>query len=278
MFKNKKNDRESQLKKIERIKNYYISLNEDEEKVRKYVREKIVEWLSQSDKTRHQLQEKIYKNIKKDHEQLVEESLDYFEEIGYIKEDRFVECFIRMKYNQYAGKTKILMELKSKGVKTGDYDYMFDEYDFEFSADEYIKKKTDNKEFSQKEIDKLKNKMISKGFNFQEISIPISEVKRKKVIFETNEEGLDLTEAIKIIEKQLRKGYGLKKIKQELRQKGVEHTEEIFDDFDFYEAARNYKIKKYGEDKETDFKIINKQKTHMLSRGFNFDEIAEAMA
>lgn len=280
MHKKKKFDPNAQMKKIERIKKYYASLNEDEEKVKKYVREKTMEWLAESDKTRFQIEEKIYKNIDKKHESIVSEILEYYEECNYLNDDRFVENFIRMKFNSYDGRTKINKELKKRGINPELYEDQYDDYDFQESVIEYVKNRTEGKELTNKEIDSFKTKLINKGFSFGEVSNALPEIKKKQVVYESKEDldEYDLVPATQYIEKQMRKGYGLQRIRTELKHKGLIHTEEMFEDFDFYEAALNYKIKKYGEEKETDYNIINKRKQHMLSRGFNFDEISEAMS
>lgn len=284
MFENKKfngknknfNDRNAQQKKVERIQKYYAKMNEDPEKVAKYVREKTIEWLSQSDKTRHQIEEKIFKNINKEHEDLVASILNDYEERGYLSEERFVENFIRLKHYDGFGETKIRQELKSKGVNSDNYLEIFESYDFFEAAREYIERKTEDKEFTEKEMDKFQRKLITRGFSFAQVAPFLAEVKRKKVILEKDDDEADFSDAMTFIEKKMRKGYGVQKIKPELKQKGLCFYDEIFDEFDFFECAKEYKLKKYGEGKSDDFKELNKWKQHMLSRGFNFDQITYA--
>lgn len=278
MYK-KRNNADSFKKKSERIKKYYEELNNDEVKVAKYVREKITDWLYESDKTRFQLQEKIYKKITKSkHEELVERIIDTFESDGYINEERFVETFIRSKHSYNYGLTKIKNELKKKGVIFEKYSHFAEEYDFQEAANEYIERKTEGKEYAQKEYDQILKQLVSRGFSFQEATSAMKQVNLKKVVFDIDDEEkeeVDFSNAIRFIEKQMRKGYGKQKIEQNLKYKGIEYSKEIFDDFDFYQAAYDYKVKKYGAEKETEYSVINKQKQHMLSRGFTFDEISE---
>ena len=70
--------------------------------------------------------------------------------------------------------------------------------------------------------------------------------------------------------------YFFQKIKQELKHKGLVHSNELFEEFDFFEAAKSYKIKKYGEVVPEDYNEKNKQKQHLLSRGFNFEQVGYA--
>lgn len=272
---NRQNDRNAQQKKIERIKKYYAKMNEDEEKVKKYVREKTIEWLSQSDKTRFQIEEKIFKNIQEQHTQLVSDILDEYEERGYLSEERFVENFIRNKHEMGYGETKIKNELKLKGVKAAEYTEVFEEYDFFESAKDYIERKTEGKEHTEKEIDKLQRKLISRGFSFAQIAPFMTKIKRKELIVEDG--NVDLSDTIKFVEKRMRKGYGLQKIRQEVRQKGYLFNDEMYEDLDFFEAAKEYKLKKYGTGNPEEYKDLNKRKQHMLSRGFSFEEITYAM-
>ena len=275
MYKKKDNVRN---KKVEAIKKYYDKINKTEESVLKYVREKTIEWLAESEKTRFQIEEKIFKNIDRKYEEAVSKILDYYESLNYINEKRFAEMFIRSKFFEYNGRTKINNELKKRGVNHENYELIFDNYDFNESVLEYTKRRTEGKELTQKEIDSFQLKLINKGFNFTQASNALKTIEKKKVVFESKEEMeyLDLNPTIKFIEKQMKKGYGLTKIKMELKHKGYIYTEELFEDFDFYEAAYNYRIKKYGKNIELDFKIRQKQQQHMLSRGFNFDEVKES--
>lgn len=275
MYKKRQNSPDAHKRKIERIKKYYEDLNSDKERVAKYVREKVTEALYESDKTRFQLQEKLYKKIVKDkHESLVEDILDSFEERGFLNEERFVENFIRMKYHAYNGLTKIKNELKKRGVKIEEYLHILEEYDFKESAFEYVERKSEGKEYTEKDFEKLQRKLVSRGFSFQEASNAMSQIQVKSSIVE-DEEDVDLEPARNFIEKRMKKGYGRQKIEQEIKYKGIQYTKEIFEEFDFFQAAFDYKIKKYGSKKETDYNTINKQKQHMLSRGFSFDEISE---
>lgn len=277
MYKKKGND---QNKKIEAIKRYYDKINKTEESALKYVREQTIKWLAESEKTRFQIEEKIFKNIDRKYEEAISKILDHYESLNYINEERFAEMFIRSKFYEYNGRTKINNELKKRGVNHENYESIFDKYNFNESILEYTERRTEGKELTQKEIDSFQSKLINKGFNFEQVSNALKIIEKKKIVFESKEEmeDLDLNPTIKFIEKQMRKGYGLTKIKMELKHKGYIYTEELFEEFDFYEAAYNYRIKKYGEKVESDFKIRQKQQQHMLSRGFDFDQVKESFS
>lgn len=73
------------------------------------------------------------------------------------------------------------------------------------------------------------------------------------------------------------KYYGEKKIFQKLKEIGFKEKEiKIAIDesqIDFYEVCKEYKIKKYGENKITDIKLKQKAYNHILSKGFSFDQL-----
>ena len=69
--------------------------------------------------------------------------------------------------------------------------------------------------------------------------------------------------------------YGEVRIKMDLKQKGI-NSELIFfelEKYDWFESAFNLKEQKYGEEIESDYKILQKQKNYLIRRGFSFDQV-----
>lgn len=77
------------------------------------------------------------------------------------------------------------------------------------------------------------------------------------------------------------KGAGPRKIKLDLQQHGIDESdaevalEEI--EADWFAAAKQVKVKKFGADKETDFKLAMKQKQFLQYRGFYQEHIEFAV-
>jgi regulatory protein len=74
-------------------------------------------------------------------------------------------------------------------------------------------------------------------------------------------------------------GYGKVRLKNEMRTtKGIsdDMMNIEFEKYDWFERAKDIKQKKYGDEIEEDYKTLNKQKQHLLRRGFSFDEVAYA--
>ena len=276
-FKKKNNNfKNNKTSKIDKIKKYYEDMNKDPEKVKAYVKKKTIEILSLSDKSRFEIEEKIYKNIiRKTHEDLVSCTLDFFEEQNYINDKRFVENYIRIKYNSGYGRKYIEQELKQKKVDMNLFEDNIEDYNFIESLQEYKDRKYENiEELTYKELNKLHQKMVLRGFSFGDVKEVFSDILvLTEDIVEKEQKVGDKT---KFLEKMTRKGYGKNKIKQESRNKNITLTDDDFNEIDFYEIALEYKNKKFGEDKITDPKLKQKFINHMLGRGFIYDEIKEA--
>jgi len=274
-YKNK--FKKPQVSKIDKIKNYYAKMNENPEKVEEYVKRKTIEILSMSDKARYEIETKIFKNIKRDlHEELVLKTLDDFEKRGYIDDERFVENYIRIKYNSGFGKKRIEQELKQKKVDMFIFEEFIDNYDFTASLEEYVERKySDTKEETMKDLNKIYQKLVMRGFDYSSVKNAFEDVTILKEK-ESNKKTKSL-DSKKFLEKMTRKGCGVNKIRQEARTKGIEITQEELDEYDFYEIAQDYKNKKYGEEREKDMKLKQKKINHMLGRGFSYDEIKECI-
>lgn len=77
------------------------------------------------------------------------------------------------------------------------------------------------------------------------------------------------------------KGSGPRKIKLDLQQHGIDEAdiEAALDEIepDWFAAAHNVKVKKFGVEKPTDFKLAMKQKQFLQYRGFYHEHIEFAV-
>lgn len=84
-----------------------------------------------------------------------------------------------------------------------------------------------------------------------------------------------------LFDKQVKKMHGPTRIKQEMRQKGFPAglIEQGIDngDIDWYQLAKEARIKKFGEALPSDSKEKNKQIRHLQYKGFTMDMIFEAL-
>lgn len=85
-----------------------------------------------------------------------------------------------------------------------------------------------------------------------------------------------------LFDKQIKKFHGPTRIKQELRQKGfppVLIEQEIEQsDVDWYELAKEARVRKFGDALPTDPKEKNKQIRHLQYKGYAMDTIFEALS
>ncbi|HDF2343366.1 TPA: regulatory protein RecX [Morganella morganii] len=123
---------------------------------------------------------------------------------------------------------------------------------------------------------KLKRKIAEK----QETS-PTEEYVMPRVMARlTDSQYLDDTRSIALFfQAGVRKLHGPVRIRRELRQKGFdgELIDAVFSaqETDWFEQAREAKMKKFGESRPADYKEKQKQMRYLMYRGFTSDQIYE---
>lgn len=123
---------------------------------------------------------------------------------------------------------------------------------------------------------KLKRKIAEK----QETS-PTEEYVMPRVMARlTDSQYLDDTRSITLFfQAGVRKLHGPVRIRRELRQKGFdgELIDAVFSaqETDWFEQAREAKMKKFGESRPADYKEKQKQMRYLMYRGFTSDQIYE---
>jgi regulatory protein len=71
-------------------------------------------------------------------------------------------------------------------------------------------------------------------------------------------------------------GYGWNRIIQDLKyKKGLKDDDFNFlkEEYDWFEKAKEVKLKRFGEDISIEYKEMNKQKNYILRRGFSMEEV-----
>ncbi|HCT7997326.1 regulatory protein RecX [Morganella morganii] len=123
---------------------------------------------------------------------------------------------------------------------------------------------------------KLKRKIAEK----QETSPTEEHVLPRVMARLTDSQYLDDTRSIALFfQAGVRKLHGPVRIRQELRQKGFdgELIDAVFSaqETDWFELAREAKMKKFGESSPADYKEKQKQMRYLMYRGFTSDQIYE---
>ena len=103
------------------------------------------------------------------------------------------------------------------------------------------------------------------------------------VLVQLEREGLqsDLRFAEMMLVSRIRRGKGLQRIQQELKQKGV--SEEIVNgalrqaSIDWFELARSVALKKFGEEPPADWAERGRRSRFLQYRGFSSDQISYAL-
>ncbi|WP_025152542.1 regulatory protein RecX [Morganella morganii] len=123
---------------------------------------------------------------------------------------------------------------------------------------------------------KLKRKIAEK----QETSPTEERVLPRVMARLTDSQYLDDTRSIALFfQAGVRKLHGPVRIRRELRQKGFdgELIDAVFSaqETDWFEQAREAKMKKFGESRPADYKEKQKQMRYLMYRGFTSDQIYE---
>lgn len=84
----------------------------------------------------------------------------------------------------------------------------------------------------------------------------------------------DVRFAQDFVQMRVNQGKGSVLICHQLKQKGIEQFD--FSAFDFFQVARNVRVKKYGEKAPKNYQQKAKQMRFLQSRGFDFEQINQA--
>lgn len=141
----------------------------------KRIKNYIIWLLSKRDYTEKEIKEKINQRAFKDEawkleSELIQKVIDQIKDLNLINDNNYSDRFVRYRYEQLYGKNKIIMDAKIKGLDIENIKKVFLNYDFFESALKYKDKiYNKNKSYDYKELNKLKEKMLRRGFDFEEI-------------------------------------------------------------------------------------------------------------
>tara|TARA_B100002019_G_C21226110_1_gene577441 strand:+ start:984 stop:1451 length:468 start_codon:yes stop_codon:yes gene_type:complete len=147
---------------------------EKEQKVRNY----LFFLLSKKDYTEFEVLLKLENKDYAD-ESIAKKVVADFVEEGYIDDERCARILVRSMYENQYGYQKIKEKAYLKKIDENLIDREMGEYDFSVSclalADKLVEKIGVKKE-DYKEINKIKRKLLSRGFSFDQVNQAISEV------------------------------------------------------------------------------------------------------
>lgn len=147
---------------------------EKEQKVRNY----LFFLLSKRDYTEFEVLLKLENKDYAD-ESIAKKVVEDFVEEGYIDDERCARILVRSMYENQYGYQKIKEKAYLKKIDENLIDREMGEYDFSVSclalADKLVEKIGVKKE-DYKEINKIKRKLLSRGFSFDQVNQAISEV------------------------------------------------------------------------------------------------------
>lgn len=132
--------------------------------------------LSRRDYSEKEISEKMER--KTDNEEWIELTVAKLKDIKYLDDEKFCASYIRNSVeNKKHGKSRIVMELKRKGIDPNVIETYFDEnedeVDFHKSAKELLDSKMRSPIADQKERNKAQRFLASRGFNFDIINYAI---------------------------------------------------------------------------------------------------------
>ena len=120
----------------------------------------------------------------------------------------------------------------------------------------------------------LERKLLEKTANPDDVASALETLQEKG--YQSDERCVAM-----FINQRVSQAYGLRRIENDLRQKGIgnELTQSALEaaEIDWFELAARAYEKRYGQTHVDDFKEKAKRQRHLLSRGFSFDEINYAL-
>lgn len=139
--------------------------------------------LSRKDYTEKEMRNKIKLRGYKDPDWLnidiavIDQVLEEIKALNYINDDKYLDRYIRLKHEYLYGESKIRFDLKSKGFKENEINNLLMNYDFFETAKLYQEKIFDiRKEDDIKYMKKIKDKMLRRGFSYEQINESLKKI------------------------------------------------------------------------------------------------------
>lgn len=242
--------------------------------------------LSQQDFTINEIRTKLER--KTENQEWIDTVLARLIEGGYLKNDfDFAVRYCELAFSHEIGAGAIRRKLQQRGVSLTDIDSAIERVTDEQNVDGYematsrLLSRFDNFYGTNKE--KVYAQMTAKGFSRVEIdhalaAHPMRETLRSKMAVKADKADLS-TEIIKLYNK----GKGQTLIQQELKQRLIDLSDfedtlyqlTLAGDIDFYQSCKDELAKKRYD--LSDYKQKSKAYAYLSRKGFNSDEIKEAM-
>lgn len=113
----------------------------------------------------------------------------------------------------------------------------------------------------------LRTKLVKKGYDLDDINRVLVQLKSQNL-------QSDKRFTKDFITARVNQGKGLVLINYELRQRGIEKPD--LDGVDFFQLAKQVRIKKFGDTPPKNLKDKSKQMRFLQARGFDFDQIKQS--
>ena len=242
--------------------------------------------LGQQDFTINEIRAKLER--KTENQQWIETVVAQLIENGYLKNDSdFAVRYCEVAFNNELGKGAIKRKLQQRGVSVADIDTAIEQVMHEQKVDAFematsrLLTKFDN--FNNTSKEKLYTQMTTKGFTRAEIDHALSQHPERESLRSKLAIKADKTDLTTEIIKLFKKGKGKTLILQELKQRLIDVSDfentlyqlSLSDDVDFYQSCKSQLAKKRYD--LSDYKEKSKAYAYLSRKGFDSDEIKEAM-
>ena len=132
------------------------------------IRKKIMDFLSRREYSSKELYRKLTRKVNS--LKILEEEIGKLKKEGLINDERFAEQYTYSLFHRGLGPVRIKRDLLDKGIKDVVISNILDSKDWVTSAKELLKKKARNEfPLETKQVIKLKNFLIYRGFDYHEI-------------------------------------------------------------------------------------------------------------
>jgi len=167
----------NQLKKGLEIENQLLDdiIIEDE---KSSALSKALKYSSSNLKTKKQIRDYLKK--KEYNSQTIEYVIEKMSEYNYLDDEAYAKAYL-LTYSKKYGKLRLINDLKNRGISETIIDNLFaDDFEINNSIEEVANKYLKNKEVNEQTLIKLNRFLYSRGYEFEDISKLLSEIRRNK--------------------------------------------------------------------------------------------------
>jgi len=139
---------------------------------------KALKYSSSNLKTKKQIRDYLKK--KEYNSQTIEYVIEKMSEYNYLDDEAYAKAYL-LTYSKKYGKLRLINDLKNRGISETIIDNLFaDDFEINNSIEEVANKYLKNKEVNEQTLIKLNRFLYSRGYEFEDISKLLSEIRRNK--------------------------------------------------------------------------------------------------